>query len=508
MNSLSRVLAVGLLVAAVCFGIYQVGQSFADNLEDATETATYTVQCRTLEDRVVERGTVESQKTVYGKCQIPGRNKITFIIPEGTEVKKGDKVAEFETTEIDNEIKEKEVEVNTAKGTLAEAIEALEIQKNKNKTDVDAAQLEYDLAVIDSKTYKEGTHVAEKADLDRAIKEGEAELEKVSIEKNNIEILVKKGYRTPQQLKEFQLREQVYKNQVDRDMQKLRVLVDYTWERQVTELDAKVRDGKRKLEAARKTAEAEERKAMAAIEIAKSGLKILRDQLDEHKKLREKCTLYAEQDGTVAYANERYWDPSDRIREGTELYSGRNVYYLPDTTRMQVKVNVHESVVDRIKPSQQAVIRLDAFSDRKLSGTVKSVSGMAASSYSNVQNYDTIVVIDGLPADLAIKPGMTAEVDILVGVLEDVLAVPVGAVTEHFSQTYVYLMNGNKAERRIVKTDRMTHSFIEVTEGLKEGDVVALDAYQRGLVDFADTERDVLGGDSIAPDKAATGGGP
>ena len=221
--------------------------------------------------------------------------------------------------------------------------------------------------------------------------------------------------------------------------------------------------------------------------------------------MRDKAILYAEQDGTVAYANERWYGASDRIREGTELYSGRNVYYLPDMSRMQVKVNVHESVVDRIKKDQQAVIRLDAFSDRKLSGTVKSVAGMASSSYSNVQNYDTIVLINELPEDLAIKPGMTAEVDIHVDTFEDVIAVPVGAITEHFGQTYVYVTSGNEAERRLVETDRMTHSFIEVTDGLEVGEVVTLDAYQRGLADFADKERD---SGSESPEAAASGTAP
>ena len=489
------------LLAAVVFGIYQVQDN--GHAEDEDQAATYIVKRRTLEDRVVERGTVESQKTVYGKCEVDRSVKITFIVPEGSHVDKDDIVVKFETSEIDTEIKEKEVEVNTARGKLAEAHEALEIQKYKNATDIDAAKLEYDLAVIDLKTYKEGTHVADKRDLERAISEAKAELEKVTREKENIETLVKKGYRTPQQLKEYKLREQLYRNQVDRDTQKLRVLTDFTWERQVTELAAKVRDGERKLDAAKKTAEAEIRKAQAAIDNAKSGVTILEGQLEQVKQLREKCTLRAEQAGTVAYANERWYDASRRIREGTEVYSGRNVYYLPDMTRMQVKAKIHESVVDRVKMDQKATIRLDAFSDHRLSGTVKSVAGMASSSWTSVQNYDTIILIDELPKDLETKPGMTAEVDILVDTYEDVLAVPVGAITEHFSQTYVYVNNGGKFERRRVETDRTTHSFVEITDGLEEGDVVALDAYQRGLEDFGEAEREAGASSS---DAEASGG--
>ena len=72
----------------------------------------------------------------------------------------------------------------------------------------------------------------------------------------------------------------------------------------------------------------------------------------------------------------------------------------------------------------------------------------------------------------------------------DVVAVPVGAVTEHFGQSYVYVMSDGQCKRRHVTTNRSTHSFVEITEGVEVGETVALDAYQRGLVDFADVEDD------------------
>lgn len=490
---------LALILSAVVFGALKVPALFGESEANADVSSTYVVQRRTIEDRVVERGTIESQKTVFGKCEIPGRNKITFIVDEGTEVKKGDKVAEFETTEIDKEIKQKEVEINEAKGKLAEAEQLLSIKEDENATNIAAAKLALEIAEIDLTKYEEGDFESEVAELKRAIKEAEAELEKVRDEKHNIEILVKKAYRTPQQLLEYQLREQNFQFQVERDQQKLKVLVTYDRKKKLIEFRGKVEETDLKYSRAKKTALAETAKAKAAIDNAQAAVKILEQQLEEQRKLREKCTLIAEQDGTVAYANERWYDPSERIREGTEMYSGRNVYYLPDMTRMQVKANVHESVVDKIEVGQKVDIRLDAFSDRKLKGTVSKVAGMAASSYSSVQNYETIITIDELPKELAIKPGMTAEVDILVGTYRDVISVPVGAITEHFEQSYVYPVHNEQSERRLVKTGRSTHSFVEILEGLEEGDVVALDAYQLGMKDFADAEREAQQSSAAAP---------
>ncbi len=488
MNKVTRLLFAIVIVCAIGLGAYMLRNSFAGSNDESDAAATYRVVRRAIEDRAVERGTVESQKTVYGKCEIPGRNKIVFIVPEGTEVKKGDRVAEFEKNETQQAIDQMKVQVNEAISKLDEAKQGVKIQENKNATDIAAAELEHQLAVIDLEKYEKGTFVAEKADLERAIKEAEAELEKVRDEKKGVELLVKKGYRSPQQLKEYELQENKVQFAVVRDKQKLRVLVEYELKRQLTELKAKAEESKWKLQRAHETAEAEMIKAKAAVANAENGLAIVKDQLAELERLLEKCVLRAEQDGTVAYANERWYDPSERIREGTEMYSGRDVYYLPDMTRMQVKASVHESVIDRIKEGQNATIRLDAFSDRKLSGTISNVANMAASSWSNIQRYETVILIDELPEDLSIKPGMTAEVDILVGRYDDVIAVPVSAITEHFEQSYVYVLNDGKAERRQVKTGQQTHSFVEITEGLEENEIVALDAYQRGIEDFSDKE--------------------
>lgn len=488
MNKFLRYSVIASVLCVLGFGAYLLKDGFAGTGDDADASSSYSVVVRTIEDRAVERGTVESQKTVYGKCEIPGRNKIVFIVPEGTLVKKGDRIAEFEKDSTQKDIDEMKVQINEAVTKLDEAKQGIKIQENKNATDIATAELEYELAVLDLEKYEKGTFLAEKADLERAINEAEAELEKVRDEKKGVEMLVKKGYRSPQQLREYELQENKVQFQVVRDKQKLRVLVEYELKRQMTELKAKADENKRKLERAHETAQAELSKAESSVSNAENGVKILKEQLKELEQQLEKCVLKAEQDGTVAYANERWYDASQRIREGTEMYSGRDVYYLPDMSRMQVKASVHESVVDRIKEGQVATIRLDAFSDRKLQGTVSSVANMAASSWSSIQKYETIILIDELPEDLAIKPGMTAEVDILVGRYEDVVAVPVSAIAEHFEQNYVYVLDGSQAERRRVETGRQSHSFVEITDGLKAGEEVALDAYQRGIADFAKRE--------------------
>ncbi len=507
MKILFRLLMLALVLAGTGWAAYRLPGLLGGGQVDSNTAAIHTVQRRTIEDRVVERGTVESQNTVYGKCELPGwQNKIISIEPEGALVKKGEVVAQLEAEEIDRSIAEQEVKLNEAKGKLEQSKQELDIQLNKGESDIAAAELELKLADLDLEKYKDGDFKAERADMERAIKEGMALLEKVRDERYNIETLVKKGYRSPQELREIQLRQDSLAFQVERDERKLEVLLTYDYRRKSTEYEAKAIEAKRKVERAKTTATAERLKSEAAVENAKNAVALHEQQLKEQMSIKEKCTLIAAQDGTVAYANERWFDPSERIREGTTVRSQQDIYYLPDMNNMQVKANIHESVVDRIHVGQKATIRLDAFSDMKLSGTVSYVSELAASSYSDAMNYDAKIMIEEIPSGMAIKPGMTAEVDILVGTYENVVAVPIGAITEHFQRTFVYVMTGNRGERRAVKTGRMTHSFIEIVEGLTADEVVALDAYQRGTADFADVERSE--GDTEKADDAAPAATP
>lgn len=490
MKILFRLLMLAVLVAGAAFAAYRLPSLLGGGQAESNAAAIHTVQRRTIEDRVVERGTVESQNTVYGKCELPGwQNKIISIKPEGTIVKNGDIVAQLEAEEVDRTIAEKEVQLNEARGKLEQSKQELDIQLNKGESDIAAAELELKLADLDLEKYTDGDYKAEQADLERAIKEDLALLEKTRDERYNVETLVKKGYRSPQQLREIQLREDSLEFQVERDERKLEVLQTYDYRRKSTEFVAKAIEAKRKVDRAQTTATAERLKSESAVENAKNAVALYEQQLKEQMAIKEKCVLIAAQDGTVAYANERWYDPSERIREGTTVRSQQDIYYLPDMNNMQVKATVHESVVDRIQVGQKATIRLDAFSDMKLKGTVSYVSELAASSYSDAKNYDAKIIIEEIPSGMAIKPGMTAEVDILVGTYEDVVAVPIGAITEHFQRTFVYVMSNGKSERRAVKTGRMTHSFVEIVEGLAANEEVALDAYQRGTADFAESER-------------------
>lgn len=512
-QKLIKIAVVCCLFTGAAYGVWRTYQgSFTTDSLD--ESLTHLVQRSTLDDTVVERGTVESQNTVYGKCELPGfETSITFIVPEGTFVKNGDVIAKLDATKIEQQVAQKKLALAEAEGKLKEARQNKISKENDGKGKIVVAERELILAKIEVEKYSKGDFIAEEAEFKRLISDGQAALKKLEDDRANIEVLVKKGYRSPEQLDEYRLRVDSLTNAVKRDEQKLENLRKWDSKLKNTTFTGKVDDATLKVEREKATAEAEVEKADIAIQSAESVVELHKSELKSLEESLAKAEMKAPQDGTVAYANQPWFDASQRIKVGTRLYPQQDIYFLPDMTKMQVKLSLHESVINRVKADQKASIRLDAFSDRRLDGKIKYVSELAASSFTDSKSYDAIVLIDEFPTDIALKPGMTAEVEILVGTYKDILAVPVGTVTEHFQQSYVYVQKSKESfERRAIKVGRTTHAFIEVLEGLAEGEVIATDAYQRGTKDFSASERKAganLSGKDSAKDKSTTSaGGP
>ena len=124
----------------------------------------------------------------------------------------------------------------------------------------------------------------------------------------------------------------------------------------------------------------------------------------------------------------------------------------------------------------KAEIVMDALPNQVLHGTVLSVGTMAhQDGYFSlgVKEYLTVVRVDDLPEQAGLKPGMTGEVKVLVNRLPDVLMVPVQAVAEREGRHVAYVVGPAGVERRDVTVGENNDKFVEVKEGLAEGERVA-----------------------------------
>src|SRR5262249_50213533 len=150
------------------------------------------------------------------------------------------------------------------------------------------------------------------------------------------------------------------------------------------------------------------------------------------------------------------------------------IFSLPDISKMRVNTKVHESMIDRLAKGLRARIRVESFADEILPGEVESVAPLPDPSScfsSDVKVYTTLVTIEkGLSG---LRPGMSANVEILITELEDVLSVPVQSILQYGGKDHLAIRTENGYVWRDVKLGISNDKHVEVKEGLKAGEVVA-----------------------------------
>jgi len=183
------------------------------------------------------------------------------------------------------------------------------------------------------------------------------------------------------------------------------------------------------------------------------------------------CVVRAEKSGMVIHPTIEDWGREPEITEGGTVHKDQVMLLMPDLTKMQVKVGIHESIIDRIKPGQTARITLPG---KVLVGTITSVASVAQPGgwwNGNMVKYDTIVK---LPKEPGLKPGMNAKVEVTITRHLDVLTIPVTAVVETETGQLCWVRTNDGVERRSLELGDGNTMSIVVKSGLEEGDEVVL----------------------------------
>ena len=160
--------------------------------------------------------------------------------------------------------------------------------------------------------------------------------------------------------------------------------------------------------------------AQATLLQAEATLRIKRAQLEKAKVDLDRCTIRSPIDGIVISRRVDVCQTVAASMNAPELFRIAN-----DLTKMQIDSNVAEADVGVVEEKQAVEFTVDAFPYRTFRGTVAQVRN-AATTVQNVVTYNVVVAVDN--PDLKLKPGMTANVSIIVAQRDDVLKVPNAAM--------------------------------------------------------------------------------
>jgi HlyD family secretion protein len=164
------------------------------------------------------------------------------------------------------------------------------------------------------------------------------------------------------------------------------------------------------------------------------------------------------------------------IEPGATIRHQQNLIKLPDMSEMIVKVKLHESVVKQAVDAAPAYITIDALPKDRLTGKVTKIAVMPDRSQwwlnPGLKTYLTEVTLDQTPEGL--KPGMSAQVEVLVDTRNDVLQVPVSAVFVDQGFQVLYVKTPTGVETRRIEAGLSNERMVEITKGLTVDEEVYL----------------------------------
>jgi HlyD family secretion protein len=453
-------------------------------VEDPLSFVVESVKRAPLEITITERGNLESSNSVTLACHVEGEagTGILEIVPEGSRVEKDQVVIKLDASKLRNDAAAQQIVVEQAIATLKTAEKDLEIQKTQKESDIATAKLKLELAVLDLDKFKFGEYEQDLSTLDGDVELATADHNRAKDRLEFIQRLERKGYA---RLSELEIeRNLARKAEIAQNVanKKKEVLTNFTYKRKLAELQANAVEFAHELKRVELKADAALAKKEADVTAAQLKFEVEKSKLDRLRSQIEMCVIRAPRDGLAVYINTRpgggHWGSEPLIYPGAKVKELQGIVDLPDFNNMQVNARIHESKIAMVREGLPVTIRIDAHAGETYHGTVALVSPVAASSNwpnFNLKEYVTIIKITDETSRVSVlKPGETAEIEILVEQVAPVLQAPVQSFVERGGRHFAWLLASRGPVRREVELGRSNDQFIEVVGGLTEGDKVVL----------------------------------
>ncbi len=222
-----------------------------------------------------------------------------------------------------------------------------------------------------------------------------------------------------------------------------------------------------------------------------------------------KTTIYSPMSGTVTQLNN---EQGEKVL-GTSFNLGSQIMTVSDLSKMEAQVEVSETDVTLINIGDTARIQVDAFPNRIFNGYVYEIANTATAKGTGTQEevVNFIVKIRILNEGFDLRPGMSCSVDVEVEKKENVLAVPIQSITtrdddssgmmkmnedkkdqpenlttktenkslkKNKPKEVVFLVENGVSKKKEVKSGISNDTYIEIADGLKEGDEVVKGSFK------------------------------
>ena len=184
--------------------------------------------------------------------------------------------------------------------------------------------------------------------------------------------------------------------------------------------------------------------------------------------------------------------------QGMRFMPGEVLYQIADLSAVWVIADVFEQDIGLIKSGAKAKVKINAYPDKLFQGTVTYIYPSLKAETRTVP-----VRVELANPGLLLKPAMFAQAEFSVSAKGAVVAVPVSAVIDSGTRQIVLIQQGEgRFEPRNVRLGARSDNYVEILEGVKEGEQVVVSA--NFLIDAESNLKAAVSGFSAAPGQSAT----
>lgn len=494
---MKRILVAVILVAAVV-AVYAAARLRASSGPGAD-----------VETAVVKRGDLVIDIETSGKIQAKNSAKInpqpniwdqqiTWVIEEGTEVKKGDDLIKLQSQWLKEQLRSYDLRLEERKARVTDLQEALKIKEAEHDVGLGGARLALELAVTRRRAYgevvldedgfvDEAAYSREDApakgeayqafrDAELKVREAETQLERATTDFEGMDELLAKGFVTRNDFDEADLKVLEAQRKLESVLLDLRILKNYTHPQKTAELEAQVEKAKDDLQKTEIEARSQLLQAKTDLAAAQVSLRYSQQRYDQLKRGEEGLDIKAPVDGTVLYGDPGQWWMRDRIKVGQRVWSGMRLFTIPDPSKMIVETRVLEMDLYKISEGQEVTVTLEALPGVTFKGSIVDIAQSSRGQNwwlgEKWKYFGVEVELD--ETDPRLKSGMNCDVQIIADRLADAVYVPIAAVFAEGGRKVCQVAENGGFRSVEVKIGKSTEKCVEILEGLQGGEKVVL----------------------------------
>lgn len=239
----------------------------------------------------------------------------------------------------------------------------------------------------------------------------------------------------------------------------------------IRQVQIELEKGQRAFEQAEKNYKLRYQKAVANMQEVTASYNQAQRKLNQMTDVLKQFNVTAPKSGMVIY--KRNWD-GNKMGVGATVNAWENVVAeLPDLTEMISKTYINEIDISKVKVGQEVQIGIDAFPQKKFTGKVVEVANIGEQLQSaNAKVYEVRIVVNEY--DSILRPAMTTKNKILTSVIDSVLFIPIEAIFNTDSLTFVYKKSGNSVTRQQVIVGQSNDNEIIIRAGLEVNNEVLM----------------------------------